>query len=67
MIADAVFVGDTLFMPDYGSARCDFPKGSAAELYDSVQKLYTLPTTCVCSYAMTISPKAVMNISVKQI
>lgn len=43
MIADAVFVGDTLFMPDYGSARCDFPKGSAAALYDSVQKLYTLP------------------------
>lgn len=30
-------------MPDYGSTRCDFPKGSAAELYDSVQKLYTLP------------------------
>ncbi len=43
VIADAVFVGDTLFMPDYGSARCDFPKGSAAELYDSVQKIYTLP------------------------
>ncbi|OTG79730.1 MBL fold metallo-hydrolase [Acinetobacter sp. ANC 5054] len=40
---DAVFVGDTLFMPDYGTARCDFPKGSAASLFDSVQKLYDLP------------------------
>lgn len=39
-IGDAVFVGDTLFMPDYGSARCDFPGGSAATLYDSIQRLY---------------------------
>lgn len=43
VIGDAVFVGDTLFMPDYGTARCDFPKGSAATLFDSVQKLYQLP------------------------
>jgi glyoxylase-like metal-dependent hydrolase (beta-lactamase superfamily II) len=42
VIGDAVFVGDTLFMPDYGTARCDFPKGSAETLYDSVQKLYAL-------------------------
>jgi len=42
-IGDAVFVGDTLFMPDYGSARCDFPGGSAAELFDSIQRLYALP------------------------
>jgi glyoxylase-like metal-dependent hydrolase (beta-lactamase superfamily II) len=42
-IGDAVFVGDTLFMPDYGSARCDFPGGSAAILYDSIQRLYALP------------------------
>jgi glyoxylase-like metal-dependent hydrolase (beta-lactamase superfamily II) len=42
-IGDAVFVGDTLFMPDYGSARCDFPGGDAATLYRSVQKLYQLP------------------------
>ncbi|MGH0032940.1 MAG: MBL fold metallo-hydrolase [Myxococcota bacterium] len=42
-IGDAVFVGDTLFMPDYGTARCDFPGGSAAELYDSIQRLYRLP------------------------
>lgn len=43
VIGDAVFVGDTLFMPDYGTARCDFPKGSADTLFDSVQALYELP------------------------
>lgn len=43
MIGDAVFVGDTLFMPDYGTARCDFPRGSAEQLYDSVQSLFQLP------------------------
>jgi len=43
-IGDAVFTGDALFMPDYGTGRCDFPKGSASDLYDSVtKKLYTLP------------------------
>jgi len=40
---DAVFVGDTLFMPDYGSARCDFPGGSAFDLYESIQLLYSMP------------------------
>ena len=42
VIGDAVFVGDTLFMPDYGTARCDFPNGSASALYDSIQQLYAL-------------------------
>lgn len=42
LIEDNAFVGDSLFMPDGGSARCDFPGGSAAVLYDSVQKLYEL-------------------------
>ncbi len=42
-VRDAVFIGDTLFMPDYGSARCDFPGGSASVLFDSVQRLYALP------------------------
>ena len=42
-IGDAVFVGDSLFLPDAGSARCDFPGGDAGVLYDSVQRLYTLP------------------------
>jgi len=40
---DLVFVGDTLFMPDYGSARCDFPGGDARTLYRSVQRLLSLP------------------------
>lgn len=42
-IGDAVFVGDTLFMPDYGTARADFPGGSAAQLYRSIQRLLALP------------------------
>ncbi len=40
---DAAFAGDTLFMPDGGSARADFPGGDAGELYDSIQKVLTLP------------------------
>jgi glyoxylase-like metal-dependent hydrolase (beta-lactamase superfamily II) len=43
LVGDAVFVGDTIFMPDSGSARCDFPGGDAAKLYRSVQRLYALP------------------------
>ena len=43
VIGDAAFVGDTLFMPDYGTARCDFPGGSAAIMYDSIQRILTLP------------------------
>lgn len=42
-IGDAVFVGDTLFMPDVGTARCDFPGGSAHQLYQSIQRLLALP------------------------
>lgn len=43
VIGDAVFPGDTLFMPDYGTARCDFPGGSARQLYRSIQRLLGLP------------------------
>ncbi|MEX3008115.1 MBL fold metallo-hydrolase [Hoeflea sp. TYP-13] len=43
VIGDAAFVGDTLFMPDGGSARADFPGGDAATLYESIQKILTLP------------------------
>ena len=43
VIGDAAFVGDTMFMPDFGTARTDFPGGSAAQLYDSIQKILTLP------------------------
>jgi glyoxylase-like metal-dependent hydrolase (beta-lactamase superfamily II) len=42
-IADAVFVGDTIFMPDYGTARTDFPGGDAARLYRSIRRLLSLP------------------------
>lgn len=42
VIANNAFVGDTLFMPDSGSARCDFPNGSAATLYQSIQRIYQL-------------------------
>ena len=45
VIGDAAFVGDTLFMPDGGSARADFPGGDAGVLYDSIQKLLALPDT----------------------
>jgi glyoxylase-like metal-dependent hydrolase (beta-lactamase superfamily II) len=42
-IGDAAFVGDTLFMPDYGTARADFPGGDAATLYQSIQRILDLP------------------------
>lgn len=43
VIGDAAFVGDTLFMPDFGTARCDFPGGSAAIMFASVQRILALP------------------------
>ena len=43
LIGDCAFVGDTLFLPYLGTARCDFPGASAARLYDSIRKLYQLP------------------------
>ena len=43
LIGDAGFVGDTLFMPDYGTARCDFPGGDARTLFQSVRRLFALP------------------------
>jgi glyoxylase-like metal-dependent hydrolase (beta-lactamase superfamily II) len=43
LIGDALFVGDTLFAADYGTARCDFPGGDARALYQSIQKLFALP------------------------
>lgn len=42
-IGDALFTGDALFMPDFGTGRCDFPGGSAPDLYGSIQRLYALP------------------------
>nr|WP_298930311.1 MBL fold metallo-hydrolase [uncultured Erythrobacter sp.] len=43
VIGNAAFVGDTLFMPDYGTARCDFPGGDASALYRSIQRIFKLP------------------------
>ncbi len=43
VIGDAAFIGDTLFMPDFGTARCDFPGGDAEALYDSIQRIFALP------------------------
>lgn len=43
VIGDAVFIGDTMFSPDYGTARCDFPNGDAKQLYQSIQKILALP------------------------
>ena len=43
MIGDTAFVGDTLFMPDFGTARCDFPGGSAEVMWESIQKILSLP------------------------
>jgi glyoxylase-like metal-dependent hydrolase (beta-lactamase superfamily II) len=43
VIGDAAFVGDTLFMPDFGTARCDFPGGSSEVLFNSIQKILALP------------------------
>ena len=43
VVGDAAFIGDTLFMPDYGTARCDFPGGDARALYRSIQQLFALP------------------------
>lgn len=43
VVGDAVFVGDTLFMPDFGTARADFPGGDAAELYRSIKRILALP------------------------
>ena len=45
VIGDAVFVGDTMFMPDYGTARADFPGGDARKLYQSMRRLLSLPDT----------------------
>lgn len=45
VVGDAAFVGDTLFMPDFGSARCDFPGGDARQLFHSIKRILSLPET----------------------
>lgn len=43
LVEDAIFVGDTMFAPHIGTARCDFPGGSANDMYNTIQRIYTLP------------------------
>ena len=43
LVEDSIFIGDTLFSPTLGSARCDFPGGDAGQLFDSIQRIYSLP------------------------
>jgi glyoxylase-like metal-dependent hydrolase (beta-lactamase superfamily II) len=57
-IGDAVFVGDSIFMPDGGTARCDFPGGDARVLFASIQRLYALPDAPACSSATTTARRA---------
>jgi len=45
VVADAAFIGDTLFAPRFGTARCDFPGGNASDLFDSIQRIHGLPDT----------------------
>lgn len=47
VIDGACYIGDTMFMPDYGTARCDFPGGDAAELYSSIQRILSMPDDTV--------------------
>lgn len=47
IVDENAFVGDTLFMPDYGTARCDFPGGDAKKMYHSIQKIFSLPDNTI--------------------
>ena len=79
VIGDAAFVGDTLFMPDAGTARADFPGGDAATLYDSINKILNLPDSTrifMChdycpngrelEYVSTVAAQKKHNIHVKE-
>lgn len=78
LIGNNLFVGDTLFMPDGGTARCDFPGGSAKQLYHSIQKIFSLPAATnifVChdycpngrevAWATTVGEERTQNIHIK--
>ena len=61
LIGDAAFTGDALFMPDGGSARCDFPGGSAEQLYDSIQRILSLPDETRLFMCHDYGPMAVVQ------
>ena len=65
VIGDAAFVGDTLFMPDGGTARADFPGGDARQLYRSIKNVLSLPQECAFSCA-TITPRTAGKLAGKQ-
>ena len=69
VIGDAAFVGDTLFAPDYGTARCDFPGGDARRLYASIQKILALPDEArifLCHDYMPNGREVVMHCTVAE-
>lgn len=69
LAGDAAFIGDTLFAPAFGTARCDFPGGDAGQLYDSIKKLYRLPGETrlfLCHDYPKAGEKPVKEVTVKQ-
>jgi glyoxylase-like metal-dependent hydrolase (beta-lactamase superfamily II) len=69
LAGDAAFIGDTLFAPAFGTARCDFPGGDAGQLYDSIKKLYQLPGETrlfLCHDYPKEGEKPVKEVTVKQ-
>lgn len=69
LIGDAAFIGDTVFAPDYGTARCDFPGGDAGLLYASIQRLYQLPggtRLYLCHDYQPVERDAIASVTVDQ-
>ncbi|MBT8062202.1 MAG: MBL fold metallo-hydrolase, partial [Gammaproteobacteria bacterium] len=69
LVGNAAFIGDTLFTPDYGTARCDFPGGDAGLLYDSIQKIHALPddtTLYLCHDYPPENGEPISHISIKR-
>jgi glyoxylase-like metal-dependent hydrolase (beta-lactamase superfamily II) len=69
LAGDAAFIGDTLFAPSFGTARCDFPGGDAAQLYDSIERLYDLPKNTrlfLCHDYPKAGDKPVRDITVEE-
>jgi glyoxylase-like metal-dependent hydrolase (beta-lactamase superfamily II) len=65
VLGDAVFVGDTLFMPDVGTARCDFPGGDARALYASTQRLLALPSNTKTYVCHDYAPKSAAGVALR--
>jgi glyoxylase-like metal-dependent hydrolase (beta-lactamase superfamily II) len=65
LIGDAAFIGDTLFMPDFGTARADFHGESAKDLYQSIQKFWPCPPRHGCFCAMTTRRRGAMRFVAK--